>query len=125
MKRAAEIQISFSHTRPDGTECFTIMSPYGYDAYAGGENIAMGQNDASEVMNDWTNSSGHYANMTNSIYKSVGIGCFYTDGGDVSWVQIFSSKRVMLYQSQGRKLLMRYSTLIQKVLILILRQLAL
>ena len=103
MKRAAEIQISFSHTRPDGTECFTIMSPYGYDAYAGGENIAMGQNDADEVMNDWTNSSGHYANMTNSIYKSVGIGCFYTDGGDISWVQIFSSKKGDAVSKSGTK----------------------
>ena len=44
--RAKEIAESFSHTRPDGTDCFTAF-PNGLSAM--GENIAYGQTSAKEV----------------------------------------------------------------------------
>ncbi|MDY3791482.1 MAG: CAP domain-containing protein [Oscillospiraceae bacterium] len=84
--RAGEISGYFSHTRPDGTECFTAITvPYGY----AGENIAMGQRDPEEVMDCWMNSSGHKKNILSSNYTSVGVGY---DPSTNSWVQIFISE---------------------------------
>ena len=83
--RAKEIGEYFSHTRPDGTSCFTAITvPYGY----AGENIAMGQRNAAEVMDCWMNSSGHRQNILSSNYTSVGVGY---DPSTNCWVQIFIS----------------------------------
>ena len=40
--RAQEIVSLFSHTRPNGTSCFTIFTEYGYAYVTCGENIAAG-----------------------------------------------------------------------------------
>ena len=80
--RAAEIQVSFSHTRPDGTPCFTVSNK----AY--GENIAAGYRSATAVMTAWMNSSGHRQNILQAGYKSIGIGC-YNYNGTLYWVQLF------------------------------------
>ena len=59
--RAVEIKSLFSHTRPDGTSCFTVLDEIGYNYRGAGENIAYGQRDAREVMTAWMNSEGHRA----------------------------------------------------------------
>lgn len=82
MLRAAECSLYYSHTRPDGTECFTASDKMS------GENIAVGHKTAKEVMNSWMNSEGHRKNILNSRYRSVGIGCFYING-TYRWVQCF------------------------------------
>lgn len=87
MQRAAEISVYYNHTRPNGESCFTV-----YRSGSMGENIAAGYTSPSDVMNGWTNSSGHYANMISSTYRSVGIGCFTDCRGTLCWVQYFSSK---------------------------------
>lgn len=87
MQRAAEIAVYYSHTRPDGTSCFTVTD----DNYSHGENIAIGYISSEDVMEGWTGSSGHYKNMVNDDYNSVGIGCFETSNGVLCWVQYFSS----------------------------------
>ncbi len=90
MQRAAECSIYFSHTRPDGTSCFTVFpSKFTYGSRA--ENIAIGQGSATAVMNSWMNSPGHYGNIMDSSFTTIGIGCFYQDG-ILSWVQLFSSR---------------------------------
>ena len=65
LARAPEIAQSFSHTRPDGSSCFTILEEFGVSYRAAGENIAMGQRTPEEVMDGWMNSSGHRANILN------------------------------------------------------------
>ena len=55
--RASEIVRQFSHTRPDGSSCFTVSGA----AY--GENIAKGQSSADRVMAAWMSSEGHRANI--------------------------------------------------------------
>lgn len=85
MLRAAEITVAFSHTRPNGDDCFSV------DDLAYGENIAYGFNSASSVMNAWMDSEGHRNNILRSGYKSVGIGCFYKNG-TYYWVQLFGSE---------------------------------
>ncbi len=87
--RAQEIAQSFSHTRPDGSSCFTILEEFGISYRAAGENIAMGQRTPEEVMDGWMNSSGHRANILNGTFNSIGVG-YYVDGaGAAHWVQIF------------------------------------
>ena len=80
--RAAEIAVSFSHTRPDGTP-WTTVSDYAY-----GENIAMGQRTADKVMAAWMSSSGHRANILHANYGTIGV-CAYVSGGVTYWVQLF------------------------------------
>ena len=82
MQRAIEIQIDFSHTRPNGESCFTASDK----AY--GENIAAGNSTAEATMRQWMNSPGHKANILDSRYSSLGVGCF-TQGGVRYWVQLF------------------------------------
>ena len=82
MARAAETTVSFSHTRPNGSMCFSFNSK----VY--GENIAYGQSSPKDVMRSWMNSQGHKANIMNSSYKSIGIGCFKS-GNTLYWVQVF------------------------------------
>lgn len=86
--RAREIVQYFSHTRPNGTSCFTVVSEAGISYRALGENIAYGQRSASEVMNGWMNSSGHRANILSSNFTGVAVG-YYEQNGVKYWVQIF------------------------------------
>lgn len=89
--RAQEIAQSFSHTRPDGSSCFTILEEFGISYRAAGESIAMGQRTPEEVMDGWMNSSGHRANILNGTFTSIGVG-YYVDGaGAAHWVQIFQA----------------------------------
>ncbi|NLL62749.1 MAG: CAP domain-containing protein [Ruminococcaceae bacterium] len=97
MKRAEEIsqgefQENYSHTRPDGRGCFTVLPEYGIpQSSARGENIAMGRAhryDCEAVMKAWYNSEGHKNNMLNMNSKYVGMGCYLKDGW-LYWVQLF------------------------------------
>lgn len=87
--RAKEIATSFSHTRPNGTTCFTILSQKGISYYTAGENIASGQRTPEEVMDSWMNSEGHKSNILNANYDHVGVGYGTTGFCGNSWVQVF------------------------------------
>ena len=87
--RARELSQRYSHTRPDGSECFTILWHLGIDYGYAGENIAMGQRPPEIVMNDWMNSSGHRANILNENYDCIGVGYTMVDGYPY-WVQLFT-----------------------------------
>ncbi len=50
------------------------------------ENIAAGQKTPERVLESWSGSRGHFANMVNPTYKLVGVGYYQN-----YWVQIFSS----------------------------------
>ena len=89
--RAAEIAKDgcFSHTRPDGSGCFTAISDVSYRT--AGENIAMGTwgyFGVDKIMDRWMNSEGHRANILNGDFSEVGFGCVVVNGNGY-WVQIF------------------------------------
>lgn len=86
--RAKEIATNFSHTRPNGKSCFTILKEYGVTYSSAGENIASGYSTPAEVVGGWMNSPGHKANILNKGYKSIGVG-FYEKNGYGYWVQMF------------------------------------
>ncbi|MCH5194570.1 MAG: hypothetical protein J1F11_11450 [Oscillospiraceae bacterium] len=87
--RANELTQKFSHTRPDGSSCFTAFDEAGVVNMAAAENIAAGQKNSKEVMNSWMNSPGHKSNILNSSYTKIGVGCVKS-GGKYYWVQVFS-----------------------------------
>lgn len=87
--RAAEAAVSFSHTRPNGTSCFTALKEAGISYRGAGENIAYGQTSPAAVMDDWMASSGHRANILNSSYTKLGVGCTVVNGVTY-WAQFFT-----------------------------------
>ena len=85
--RAEEISRNWSHTRPDGTDWWTIHSQYGIYGKLG-ENLAYGQTSPAEVVEDWMNSEGHRANILTPEFTSVGISVCIIDG-TYYWSQEF------------------------------------
>lgn len=83
--RKEEVKSYYSHTRPDGTSCFTVFDEVGVNAYGAGENIAGGYSTPAAVMNGWMNSTGHRSNILDSSFSHMG-------AGEVSrsWVQMFA-----------------------------------
>ena len=69
----------FSHTRPGGRECFTVVDYCNIGYMMCGENIAAGQPTPEEVMNSWLGSAGHKANILSPEYTKMGLG--YSTGG--------------------------------------------
>lgn len=78
MIRTKEIKILFSHTRPNGTDCFTVSD----EAY--GENLAFGFSTAQKAMAAWMKSEGHRENILRPQFKTLGVG---QQNG--YWVQLF------------------------------------
>lgn len=90
--RALEMAYSkkFSHTRPDGSMCYTVLDDLKLKTSASGENIAYGQRTVAAVSEDWKNSKGHYGNMISASYNKVGFGKFSLNGVNY-WVQLFEN----------------------------------
>lgn len=88
--RAKELSNSFSHTRPNGSSCFTVLSELGISYGTAGENIAAGYSSSQSVMEGWRSSSGHYQNIIFSKFKKIGIGVNIINN-QYYWVQIFSN----------------------------------
>lgn len=90
-KRAIEIKELFSHTRPDGSSCFSVLDEFNVNYRSAGENIAYGQKTPKAVVEAWMNSSGHRANIMSSKFGKVGIGCYVGSNGTLYWTQLFTN----------------------------------
>lgn len=89
--RSTEIVSNFDHKRPDGSNPLKyVMSLNG--VHTAGENIAAGQRTPKDVVNGWMNSPGHRANILNTDYTSIGVGCYHDNNSKygVYWTQIFA-----------------------------------
>ncbi len=94
--RELELQKLFSHTRPDGTKCFTAITNFNYTS--AGENIyecpgpknKFVEINPEKTMNGWMNSPGHRANILNGGYTYMGVGA-YDNYEKASAVQLFAS----------------------------------
>ncbi|MFD7319711.1 sigma-70 family RNA polymerase sigma factor [Streptomyces sp. NPDC059875] len=80
----------FDHTNPDGKGPGERVTATGYPWSTYGENIAMGQSSAEQVMESWMNSPGHRANILNCSFKEIGIG-IHNEGGPY-WTQVFGAR---------------------------------
>ncbi len=83
--RLAEVEQSFSHTRPDGRNCYTVMDDAGVSYQAFGENLALNYSTAQDVFDAWMSSPAHYANMVRTDFTGY---CILTEsaGGSQYWV---------------------------------------
>ncbi|MBP2370120.1 CAP domain-containing protein [Pseudonocardia parietis] len=73
----------FAHDSQDGRDFADRITAAGYDS-PGAENIAMGQQDAASVVQDWMDSPGHRRNILNCSLTTIGVGL-----ADGYWTQNF------------------------------------
>ncbi|WP_082460873.1 CAP domain-containing protein [Psychrobacillus sp. FJAT-21963] len=79
----------FSHTSPTYGSPFDQMKALGITYNSAGENIAMGQPSAEEVVEAWMKSPGHRENIMNPSFTHIGVGL--SDSG-FYWTQQFIGK---------------------------------
>lgn len=86
--RAVELPTKFSHTRPNGTKCFTAMPTRGHIL---GENLAGGQTSPKQVVQAWMDSKTHRDNILNPQYTELGVVYYYRADSKYKhyWVQHF------------------------------------
>ncbi|QUF02898.1 CAP domain-containing protein [Actinosynnema pretiosum subsp. pretiosum] len=63
----------FAHTSPEGVDFATRMREAGHPRPAG-ENIAMGQRSAEDVVGAWLDSEGHRRNILDCSFTTTGVG---------------------------------------------------
>ena len=92
--RAKELPVKYSHSRPDGTSCFTAYPNWSYL----GENIAMGSDNLIQaVFTLWREETkdysgqGHRRNMLDPNFNAIGIAGYYYNGRSY-WVQAFGRR---------------------------------
>ena len=88
--RAKETIENFSHDRPDGRSCFTAFDENNVSYSLAGENIAMGQRTAYEVVRAWMDSVGHRENILKEEYGHLGVGVALDSSGRLYWAQNFT-----------------------------------
>ncbi len=94
--RAVETAIYWSHTRPDGSDCFTA---YGLTNCYRGENLLAGLESADSAVRMWKETNddysgqGHRRNMLDKQFKYMAAACVVYKGCTY-WVQEFCSKPI-------------------------------
>lgn len=75
-QRAEELTVQYNadHSRPDGSECFTVLKDYGISCNLAAENIAYGYASAAAVVEGWLNSAGHRRNIETASLVHLGVG---------------------------------------------------
>ncbi len=81
--RASELTSRFSHTRPDGSDWYTVNEDLMY-----GENLAEGYNSAEDVVNAWIASPEHKANLLRADFTTMSVSTA-TKNGKTYWAQEF------------------------------------
>ena len=101
--RSKECSVKFSHTRPNGSDCSTVVEEYfGIESlvdiglsYRGvsvlAENIAIGQGNPKDVMQSWKKSASHYKNLMGENKVSGAISLYVDKDEQLLWVANFSS----------------------------------
>jgi uncharacterized protein YkwD len=80
--RAKECSVKFSHTRPNGTQWYTVNSKI-----QGGENLAFGFDTAGDAVTAWMNSPTHRDNILYGEFAKVSISIYQDDDGTCYWAQ--------------------------------------
>ncbi|NMA25253.1 MAG: hypothetical protein GX936_06265 [Clostridiales bacterium] len=91
--RAQESAVSFSHTRPNNTRCFTIFGENNLKYRAAGENLAYGFRTPEAVVKAWMASEGHRRNILDPDFKYIGIGYYVNENGRIYCSQLFYTPR--------------------------------
>ena len=96
--RAEEIVKSFSHTRPNGSKCFTVLKECGISYGSAGENIAAGNKSGEKTFIQWKeddlpkSQQGHRINMLGNFTK-IGLAYTYAPNSTYKyyWVMILTN----------------------------------
>lgn len=92
-ERAWEVSRYNSHTRPDGTSCFTVLTQYGLSLTKRAENIAYYSRTPQAAFNSLMGNYSHRDPILSSKFEYMGVGfyCVYDDasGYHYYWTQIF------------------------------------
>ena len=80
--RAKECSQKFSHTRPNGSQWYTVNSKI-----QGGENLAFGFDTAGDAVEAWMNSPTHRDNILYDEFTKVAIAIYQDDDGTCYWAQ--------------------------------------
>ena len=81
--RANELTVRFSHTRPNGSDWYTVNPDLMY-----GENLADGYTTADAVVNAWMASPEHKANILKPDFTTVAVSTTVKNG-KTYWAQEF------------------------------------
>jgi len=87
--RARELIELFSHTRPDGRAFYTAFTDTGVEYIYAGENLAAGQKDPAEAVQQWMDSPGHRENILTAEFGRIGVGVTMDNNGRLYWTQMF------------------------------------
>lgn len=82
--RATEIVSTFSHTRPNGSDWWTVNNQIMY-----GENLAKGYKTAARCVDGWMNSPTHRQNVLDAGFVTCGIAIYEDSNGKLYWAQEF------------------------------------
>ena len=82
--RAVEASQSFSHTRPNGSDWWTVNSNLMY-----AENLAMGYTTGDSAVAAWMNSPTHKANIMDTELRTCAIAVHVNGNGQWYWAQEF------------------------------------
>lgn len=82
--RAHECEDRFSHTRPDGSEWWTVNAAIMY-----GENLAKNYFDADSVVEAWMQSPTHRDNILKADFTTMGVAAYESEDGTMYWAQAF------------------------------------
>lgn len=82
--RAVEASQFFSHTRPDGSDWWTVNSNLMY-----GENLAKGYSTAESAVSAWMASPTHKANILDTEFTTGAIAIHVDSNGNWFWAQEF------------------------------------
>lgn len=96
--RAKEIVGKFSHTRPNGSGCSTVLNELGLSLSFSGENIAAGNKSGERTFLQWKeddenyDGQGHRRNMLNQNSTKIGIAYAYDASSTYKyyWVMILA-----------------------------------
>ena len=82
-----------AHVLPDAAypRATDRLAAAGYHWHRCGENVALGQSSADEVVDDWMRSRGHRKNILSSDFTEVGAGFAIDRTGRPYYVQVFGS----------------------------------
>lgn len=87
--RANEMLQSYSHTRPDGRKCFSVLDDMELPYTVCAENIGI-DGSAYGHVSGWMNSAGHKKNIMNQSTKKIGVGYIIDISGNSRCVQLFT-----------------------------------
>ena len=88
--RAGELEVSFSHTRPDGSRGADIagVTPCGENLASTKGSLSTAEN----VVGKWTKSGAHSENILCADYTKVGVALYQASNGTVYWVVLFTGE---------------------------------